>query len=305
MNLYWPIYLNLENELIDLSNKIHIDDKQLDVYSPLIADLIIRCAVEVEAISKEMYLKLNTENTKETRDLFFDTDCMEYINSKWDICAKEVSIKAINFYFTKEENKILRPLYKANKRGASSAKWLVAYQGLKHDRKNNLAKGNLRNAINALGALYILNLYYKYHEKGLPEDITEAELAESKVFGESIFNATLMTLSIDISDESISNFDDMKKCIYTRKFSEKTIVNIEKAIEADFDYSINMLNGNEEVSRFLKENKDYKIESILTIASDVGGQELVNKVHHSVNIHKALNSKKDEFVLNMNQVIYK
>jgi hypothetical protein len=56
-NLYWVIYKNLEREVLHLGDLIHFDDKQLSVYSIRISDLLIRCAVEIEAISKELYVK--------------------------------------------------------------------------------------------------------------------------------------------------------------------------------------------------------------------------------------------------------
>ena len=31
-NLYWSVYQNLEKELIELTNHIHVDDKQINVY---------------------------------------------------------------------------------------------------------------------------------------------------------------------------------------------------------------------------------------------------------------------------------
>jgi hypothetical protein len=45
INLFWPVYKNLEHEVVELSNKIHFDDKQLSVYSVKISELLIRCAV--------------------------------------------------------------------------------------------------------------------------------------------------------------------------------------------------------------------------------------------------------------------
>lgn len=33
VNLYWPVYQNLEREVISLANEIHFDDTQLNVYS--------------------------------------------------------------------------------------------------------------------------------------------------------------------------------------------------------------------------------------------------------------------------------
>ena len=71
-DIFWQTYLNLEDEIIDLSKRVYItdikryvdasnniqeevQDNQMLVYSPLIADLIIRISVEIETISKELY----------------------------------------------------------------------------------------------------------------------------------------------------------------------------------------------------------------------------------------------------------
>ena len=54
--LYWQVYKNLEKEFFGLADVIHVDDKQLEVYSMKIADLLIRTVVEIEAIAKELYL---------------------------------------------------------------------------------------------------------------------------------------------------------------------------------------------------------------------------------------------------------
>lgn len=57
-NLYWPVYKNLEKELLKLAECVHFADDQLNVYSMHIADLIVRCAVEIESLSKELYCRL-------------------------------------------------------------------------------------------------------------------------------------------------------------------------------------------------------------------------------------------------------
>ena len=64
-NIFWQTYLNLENEILDLSKYIYITDTttkidsrtktiknveckhQLDTYSSYIADLLVRCCVEI------------------------------------------------------------------------------------------------------------------------------------------------------------------------------------------------------------------------------------------------------------------
>ena len=47
-NLYWPVYKSIEREVLALAYVIHIDDKQLNVYSVKIAELLIRTCVEVD-----------------------------------------------------------------------------------------------------------------------------------------------------------------------------------------------------------------------------------------------------------------
>ena len=79
----------------------------MKIYSMRIADLIVRCAIEIEALSKELYGRLGGDMTPLTedgkkRDLYFDTDCIELLNEKWHICKKEVSVSAINFYLESE-----------------------------------------------------------------------------------------------------------------------------------------------------------------------------------------------------------
>ena len=181
-NLYWAVYKNLEREVLELSNQIHFSDNQLDVYSIKIAELLIRCSVEIESIVKEVYIQnggkhyIDEKNReyllekdengvelpdipKNRRDLFFDTDCIDYLENMWFLSKKKVLVVASTFYFEKEENAILTPLYKANKRG--SVDWGKAYQAIKHNRSANFSRGNIKHLIRAMAALYLLNLYHK------------------------------------------------------------------------------------------------------------------------------------------------
>lgn len=49
-NLYWPVYKNLEKEFLKLADYIHFSDDQIETYSMFIADLIVRCSIEIEAL---------------------------------------------------------------------------------------------------------------------------------------------------------------------------------------------------------------------------------------------------------------
>ena len=159
-NLYWSVYKNLEKELIELSNHIHIDDKQLNVYSMKIAELLLRTVIEVESLAKELYL-CNGGSKGDDKDLYFDTDCLKFLRQKWNLSKKKVQIVSNNFHFEEKFNITFNPLKNAHKGGDKSESWLKAYQAIKHNRRVSLEKATLKNLIRAMAGLYILNLYYK------------------------------------------------------------------------------------------------------------------------------------------------
>ena len=53
--IYFTIYENIEKEVIKLTSAIYFCDDHLQVYSSSIADLIIRCSIELESIAKQIY----------------------------------------------------------------------------------------------------------------------------------------------------------------------------------------------------------------------------------------------------------
>lgn len=73
-NLYWQVYRNLEKEFLALTEVIHIDDHQLEtVYSMRIADMLVRTAVEIESLSKHLYMQNGGPKT-DPKKIFFATD---------------------------------------------------------------------------------------------------------------------------------------------------------------------------------------------------------------------------------------
>lgn len=174
-DIYWQTYLNLESSLIHLSRQILITDvsqtninggvanknwrDQLCVFSPYIADLLVTCCVQVEAISKELYFAHGGDKERDSAQIFFDEDCIGLVNRKWDAGKKIVNVTSPMFYLVKEENKSLRPLNKAERR--KGAYWEKAYQAVKHDRFESMPMGNVKALIQAMAALYLLNIYYR------------------------------------------------------------------------------------------------------------------------------------------------
>jgi hypothetical protein len=287
MNIFWNIYKNIERELIEISNVIHMDDNQLSIYSPKITELLIRTVVEVEAISKELYFE-NGGDKENDNQLFFDTDCIDFLEKKWLLSKKKVIVSASNFYFNDENNRVLTPLKKANKRGRSSSKWLIAYQAVKHNRNNSLLKGNLKNLIEALAGLYVLNIYYKDLVYSLSRDSNGTNFDNS--LGSSIF-------SVDIHKYTDITYDNEKEDMPYKKSinydSSVYIIEPTQKSKDDFkeQYSLFISNFNKEiVDRKLK-----KIENCIKQEQNIDEnkiQEILENIKNDTSIEEELFQEK-------------
>lgn len=207
-NLYWNVYKSLERELLMIADIIHIDDSQLNMYSMKIADLLIRTCVEIESISKELYF-MEGGTKPDDNNLFFDTDCLALLESKWQLSKKVVMISNSNLYLTEENNIYLTPLHKSFKRGSSSSDWLKAYQAIKHNRVKSLSKGNLKHLIRSMGALYLLNIYYRNPVIKLDNDCSAISF-EANV-GSSIFSIEFLPFEGFTKDGNYFKPDDYDK----------------------------------------------------------------------------------------------
>lgn len=180
-SLYWQTYLNLEKEMVELSQYVFFTDKQLEVYSPYVADLIVRTCIQIESISKDLYFEIGGEKRD---NLYFDTDCLKLLDRTWNTSCKSVLIVAT---FWDLKIKSIKPLKEAHKNGDKAASWEKSYQAIKHDRYNNLYKGSIKAFLYALAALYLLNIYYMYYCKnfyiGPYKNLSQLNYS----FGSSIF----------------------------------------------------------------------------------------------------------------------
>ena len=174
-DIFWQTYLNLEKDAMEVSKYIFFTDEilvnrngtlvtqscntQLNTFSPHIADLLVRCCVQIEAISKELYFDNDGTKARGDSSILFDEDCLKLIDIKWKTHNKVVMIASPSFNLTKDENRIFKPLKEAHKRQGTY--WEKAYQAVKHDRYSCLQHGNVKAFIQALAALYLLNIYYR------------------------------------------------------------------------------------------------------------------------------------------------
>jgi len=303
-NIYWSIYKNLEREIIDLANLVHFDDKQLTVYSIKISELLIRTVVEIESISKELYF-MNGGTKPDDSKLFFDTDCIDLLEKKWLLSKKVILVSSSNFYFTKEENRILKPLYKANKRGSSSSDWQKSYQSVKHNRAKNLAKGTISNLIRAMAGLFLLNIYYKDLQYDLEKDATGTNFDNG--LGSAIFSCKIhINSSINAYGDNERNAD-FDECTYILLSTLKTREEVKKALNVlneKANAKINSITEDEILKKLSKINdlnqeefvKNYKVE-----AEKLKTETMIQVAKENTHIlKKSIDDLRYEAILNKN-----
>lgn len=304
-NFYWTVYKNLEKELSELSNLIHIDDAQLGIYSIKIAELLLRTSVEIESISKALYFE-NGGTKPDDINLFFDTDCLDLLETKWQLSKKIVQISAPNFYFSQTENQLLTPLNKANKRGSSSSDWQRAYQAVKHNRVTSLPKANLKHLIRAMAALYVLNIYNNNNEYALEKDSSGVNFDRN--LGSIIFSVNIhINQSISIVNDYSKN-SDFDEYIYLLKPTDDTRNAVQQKLKELNDLTIERTQTNllEQITKQLAESQITNQEEINgkinSIAEKIKSDNMIQVARENGQVLKnTFENLKYEAVLNKHQ----
>ena len=147
---YYTIYHSVEREVLELSTYVYFSDDQLNVYSTKIADLILRCVTEIEAIANDIYRNENGTNPDHV------STSIKWINAQWNLENKRVKIYAPEFHFCEAFSPCFAPFLYVND---SVDDYVSAYNAIKHDRIKNRGKASVSILIRALAALYILIQY--------------------------------------------------------------------------------------------------------------------------------------------------
>lgn len=249
------------------------------------------------------------DNQGTPRDLYFDTDCLALLEQKWNLSHKQISVSAINIYFTEEKNTTLTPLHKAFKRGTSGSKWKQAYQAVKHDRKSSLKKATLENLLHALGALYILNLYNRDERTDIGRvylnDHNFDNRAGSELFSAYYCQATGLSMQSHMDDSCITPplGDELGKAIYIIKYDEASFKEMHRNFCLDDRITVERFQNSVEIRSYLRDHPECTGQSINEICMAVGGVNLLSRI---VCLKNTMNEKNTrmEALLNKHEGIY-
>ncbi|MBQ9928784.1 MAG: hypothetical protein IJO65_12540 [Lachnospiraceae bacterium] len=207
-SIYFPVYKRIEKEVQELASAIYFCDEQRNVYSLDIADLIVRCVVEIESIAKDIY---RLENKAEPES---PGACFMWMEERWNISKKAVVVVSPYFHFD-----VMRKFYPFDYKNKSEEDYYSTYNAIKHDRVKNIHKATVHTLVRALGALYILNVYFKNDRIQLKDDCYGAHI--DRTFGSDVFSVEIAPCK-DVAVLSSEKDMILEQCIYkiTRKESE-------------------------------------------------------------------------------------
>lgn len=165
---HWHKYNYLESKVLELSNYITIDENNFCSYSKECADLLVLIGNEVDTFFGDMIECPKVTNfIDESKSLKFQK--RYNIKNYRDIFEPlyELSKNKIDAQYGYGNQFSITPFIKFDEK---SPCWWDAYNGIKHDYFTDFHKANLRNVLNCLAGLFILNALHSCSKKYLIEN---------------------------------------------------------------------------------------------------------------------------------------
>lgn len=180
----WEYYLVLENDFLEteryvsfeLGENLFCDSNEScntenskvysDEYVKQYQAICSEIDVVMKQICKEIHNNDNVKSIPEYAKLILN-DCPEIVLQKVKVKHK-FELQPFKIWKIKDETSDYK-----------SPNWWTDYNDVKHHRLENYKKGNLKNVINALAGLYILELYFvrkignTNNEKDVPNDVSK------------------------------------------------------------------------------------------------------------------------------------
>lgn len=149
---YWQYYLLLEKRFIDSIEYVELSIDNFDSFSNSYALLIQAIGAELDTVFK-VYCGFNTADRKCITDYVIAIDAEE---NQQNPCEYPIRNQKI---LIREYNLEIQPFMDWDAaRPADSLSWWKGFIGLKHNRYDNRKFANQENALNILGALYLLEM---------------------------------------------------------------------------------------------------------------------------------------------------
>ena len=192
---YWDYYLILEKDFLETERFLAIDEVNFDSYSNEYIKQYQTICSEIDVIAKSFCKEIDSHFRGSTIDAY----CKAIIDNNLDFASRIITLKNRNIKLTpwQEWRYSIETLSNGNTRTlVVNPDWWKKYNKIKHTRTtiNNETQlpyyklSNQKNILNALAALYQLELYYyrtlhQRHFANKPDMPTQSKLFEIDNWG--------------------------------------------------------------------------------------------------------------------------
>ena len=245
---YIKDFIYFESKILELDYNSRLDDSRLEEHSLGMANVIIDIGSSIESISKELHQYLYEQDSNifpayTNRHENFDYYALAALDITLALSEKKLKFKQDFIHSNKYQQ--IQPLKYAHlgddrikelinaKKLPSDAKrpeWCQAYPRLRHDRLNNKEYGTVFNAIEALGAFFILLTYSQYLANiSLPLSYDNAPKLQEYSLLEPIFSSHLFkpttcrpminNFADNMNNDSLSSLEALPESMFVIKDS--------------------------------------------------------------------------------------
>ena len=227
----------------------------------------------------------------------FDFCCLQSLDQKWHLTLKEISVTGVNFYFS-DKFQSFAPLADVYSDDRLKCQWKDAYDLLKHNNRACIKSATIGNLISALGALFVLNLYYrdlncddyKYYLNG---DLFDSRVG-SDIFSVKCCSAVSLNSSRDMGGESINDHsqDCLNKSIYIKRFDSASFRHIHniQCLDAWANWAKAVVTPELKPYWDNKNSPEFKGLSIEQICSKLGCPGVITKIEVFDDLKKVFDS---------------
>jgi len=163
-SLHWNYFLALEQDLEKVARYIEFNEDNYNTYSIELAHLLLAIGSEVDVLMKALCKVIDPDVQRK--------DIGSY---RYAIQSKSSDFMEIVCQIPKYGMMSISPWEAWEDNSSSNPEWWDAYNDVKHKRSENFGKANLKNVLNAISALYIVNFYWRYVSTSDPEFLSSPQ----------------------------------------------------------------------------------------------------------------------------------
>ena len=148
-NIHWPYYLAFEEDIEKISRYIDFDKSNYCTHSIELARILLAASSETDVLLKELCMLIDSSKNPQRIDQYREI-----------LAANNISLNSHGVESSKYGLK-LNPW--SNWEKDINPEWWWAYNRVKHERSNFFHLANLKNTLNSVAALLVVNIQYDSH----------------------------------------------------------------------------------------------------------------------------------------------